>query len=139
MIAIINSLWNAVPSCDKTIFLKKIHKHLKLWEYYTRVHNDYSEDKKVLIVVNSDRFPFPSYITFNFLYPKNEEIFFPSSPSFLLMARNYYKLADEVPFKTFQIWLAVPWIKSKEKGESIPKLIDFRPTQCMPWKWHTAK
>ena len=66
------------------------------------MHNDYRQDKKVLIVANYDRFLFPSCIAFNLLYPENEETFF-LSQSFLLRASDYSKLADEASFETFQI------------------------------------
>lgn len=64
---------------SSTLSKRKIISSNISFENFTRVHNDYTQDKKVLIVVNFDRFLFPSYIPFNFLYPKNEEIFFPSS------------------------------------------------------------
>lgn len=78
--------------------------------------NDYRQKKKVLIVANYDRVQFPSCITFNLLYPEDDEIFTPSSlQSFSLMVSNYCKLADEVSFKTFQISLSVTKIKEGKR------------------------
>lgn len=43
------------------------------------MHNDYRQEKKVLIVANYDRFQFLICITLNLLYPEDDETFIPSS------------------------------------------------------------